>query len=119
MGRMRLRRAATACATFFVAIVVALAVPVSQLRTISIVTTCCCPDPAKCHCPDHKGDPSQVPSIRACHKSRHEVVAPQLPSFAPPEVALALAPPRVAPAVIAAPAFPHPAPPDDEPYGPS
>lgn len=116
---MRLRRATTAIATIFVAIVVALAVPVSQLRTISIVTTCCCPDPAKCHCPDHKPDHSGNPSIRACHKSSHETVAPQLPSFSPPEVAIAIPAPRVAPSMIAAATLPPEAPAPDEPYGPS
>ena len=102
-----------------VAIAVALSVPTSQLRTISIVTTCCCPDPTKCHCPDHKADHSKVPSIRACHKSSHETVSPQLPSFSPPEVAIAIAPPAVAPAVLAAPRVPHAPPVPDEPYGPS
>ena len=119
MGGMALRRAAIVCATYVAAIVVALAVPISQLRTISIVTTCCCPDPAKCHCPDHKADHSKVPSIRACHKSSHETVAPQLPSFSPPEVAIAIAPPAAAPAPIAAPRVPHETPVPDEPYGPS
>jgi hypothetical protein len=101
------------------AIVVALTVPVSQLQTISITTTCCCPDPAKCHCPDHKADHSKVPSIRACHKSSHETVAPQLPSFSPPEVAIAIAPPRAVAATITAPRSLHEAAISDEPYGPS
>lgn len=106
-------------ATYVVALVVALAVPISQLRTISIVTTCCCPDPAKCHCPDHKADHSKVPSIRACHKSSHEIVAPQLPSFTNAQVAIAIPTPRVAPAIVAVPRNPHEAPVPDEPYGPS
>lgn len=101
------------------ALAVALSVPTSQLRTISIVTTCCCPDPAKCHCPDHKADLDGVPSIRACHKTSHETVAPQLPSFSPPEVAIAIPAPHVAPGIVNAPSLPHEAPVPDEPYGPS
>jgi hypothetical protein len=108
-----------AVATFVAAIVCALAVPISQLRTISIIVTCCCPDPAKCHCPDHRGDASAKPTMRACHKQRHESVAPQAPSFAAPELALAVAPPRAAVAVLAAPDEPHAPPILDELYGPS
>jgi hypothetical protein len=114
-----IRRAAIAVATYVAAIVVALAVPVSELRTISITTTCCCPDPTKCHCPDHKPDHDKQSSIRACHRTQHESVAPQLPSFSPPEVALAIAPPRVAYVVTGAPPAPRVAPELDEPYGPS
>jgi len=102
-----------------VAIVVALAVPVSQLRTISIVKTCCCPDPAHCHCPDHKAESSSQPSMRACHKTEHAVVAPEAPVFRAPAVAVALVPSvtRLAPDhVIPA---PHPAPPPARPDAPS
>ncbi len=116
---MRIRRVAVAVAAYVAAIVVALAVPVSELRTISITATCCCPDSTKCHCPDHKADPGGQSSMRACHRTRHEAVAPQLPSFSPPEVALAIAPPRVAYVAIAAPPAPRAAPELDEPYGPS
>jgi hypothetical protein len=113
------RRVLTSAATFVAAIVVALAVPVSELRTYSIVTQCCCPDPSNCHCPDHNPDHSTQPSMRACHRTSHEMVAPQLPSFRPVEIALAIAPPLVAaPAVIAMPE-PHVAPTPGEPYGPS
>lgn len=102
---MRIRRIAAAASTVLVAIVVALAVPVSQLRTFSVVTACCCPDPAHCHCPDHQPDHSKRSSMHACHKSSHEIVSPQAPAFTPPEVALAAAPARVTrsvPAPIAA-----------------
>ena len=116
---MKIRRAAIAVATYVAAIVVVLAVPVSELQTFSITTTCCCPDPTKCHCPDHKPDHGKQPSIRACHRSQHESVAPQLPSFSPPEVAFAIAPPRVVTVAIAAPPAPHAMPELDEPYGPS
>jgi len=113
------RGAWTACATFVVAIVVALAVPISQLQTTTIVTECCCPDPSNCHCPDHKPDHSGQPMLRACHRTKHELVAPQAPSFTSPQIAIAIAPPRVAPAAIVAPPALHESPVVDEPYGPS
>jgi hypothetical protein len=116
---VKIRRAAIAVATYVAAIVVALAVPVSELRTVSITTTCCCPDPAKCHCPDHQPDHSKQPSMRACHRSQHEAVAPQLPSFTPPALALAIAPARVASITVSLPRAPHAAPSPQEPYGPS
>jgi hypothetical protein len=98
-----------------VAIVVALAVPTSQLRTFAVVEQCCCPDPSNCHCP-HDVDHSTQPSMRACHKTQHEIVSPEAPAFAAPEVALAAPPARVialAPAAIPAPhAAPVPARPD-------
>ncbi len=100
-------------------IAIAMTIPVSQLRTVSITSQCCCPDPSHCHCPDHSKDHSTQPSMRACHRTTHEAVAPQLPSFKPPEIAVAIAPPRtVVRAQVAMPA-PHAAPALDEPYGPS
>ena len=117
--RVSLRRIASAAFTIVVAIVVALAVPVSQLRTISVVTTCCCPDPAKCHCPDHKPDHSNGPSIRACHKDSHESIAPQLPSFTAPQLAVAAAPARIISATFAMPLSPHAPPPPARPDAPS
>lgn len=102
-----------------VAIVVALSVPVSQLRTIAILKSCCCPDPSHCHCPDHRTEPSQQPSMRPCHNTERVVISPQLPSFAPPEVAVTTAP-AVA---VAGPEHPipapHPAPPPTRPDAPS
>jgi hypothetical protein len=114
-----LRRAATAASTIVVAVVCALAVPVSQLRTITVVAKCCCPDPSNCHCPDHKPDRSGCPAMRACHRWSHEVVAPEAPSFTPEQVAIAIAPIRATAAVLAAPHGPKAAPSPDEPYGPS
>jgi hypothetical protein len=113
------RRAATWISTAAVAIVVALAVPVSQLRTIAIIKNCCCPDPAHCHCPDHKTDAQDQPSMRACHNVERAVIAPQLPAFSPP-VATAVVIAAVT-ARVAAPAIPapHPAPPPTRPDAPS
>lgn len=116
---MAIRRAVAAAATAVVAVVLALAVPVSQLRTFRVVTTCCCPSPAHCHCPPDKPDHSGVPVMRTCHKSSVELVSPKAPSFTPTAVALAAPVVRIAIARITAPAAPKAAPAPDEPYGPS
>jgi hypothetical protein len=114
-----LRRATAWISTVVVAIVVALAVPVSQLRTISIIKTCCCPDPTNCHCPDHKADESSQPSIRACHNSERVVVAPELPAFRAPVAAIAVVPATAIIAIDPAIPAPHPAPPPIRPDAPS
>jgi hypothetical protein len=113
------RRAATWISTVMVAIVVAFAVPVSQLRAVSIIKTCCCPDPAFCHCPDHKSDPSPQPTMRACHNSERAVVAPELPAFAAPEIPVELAVFVRPVAIEHVLADPHPAPPPARPDAPS
>jgi hypothetical protein len=84
------RRFAHAAATIVVAMLVALTVPVAQLTTVSIVETCCCPDPANCHCPHDKPDTSSCPTMRPCHRQMQIGVAPTLPGFqAPALVAIA------------------------------
>ena len=109
----------SAIATCVAAIVVALAVPVSQLRTIDVVTSCCCPDPTNCHCPHSQTDPSKPTSLGACHRTQHEIVSPEAPAFVPTEV-VAIAPPVRAPLpVIAALPEPHAAPPLARPAAPS
>jgi hypothetical protein len=114
-----LRRIATAASTIVVAIVVALAVPVSQLRTFAIQTSCCCPDPAHCHCPDQKPDHGNQPTMRDCHKSSHEVVSPDAPAVAMPEVAIVNELPRAMPRVAWMIAEPHAAPAPARPDAPS
>jgi hypothetical protein len=115
---VRLRRYATAAATILVAIVCALTVPVGQLRTMSRITTCCCPDPTHCHCPDHKPDPKGT-SMRACHRQSHDVVASVLPAFTEPPL-IALAPPERAITLVSAPLrSPHAPPVPARPDAPS
>jgi hypothetical protein len=101
-----------------VAIVVALAVPVSQLRVISIIRTCCCPVASDCHCPGSKA-PSGHPSMQACHNSEHVAVAPQLPSFDAPVVAIAAVPAIAIRVTAPALSVPHAAPPPIRPDAPS
>lgn len=116
---MSLRRIATAASTIVVAIVVALTVPVSQLRTVSIVKQCCCPDPHKCHCPDHQPDHKGQSSMRACHSTQHVTVSPEAPSFAAPPIAIAAGSSQIA--LLASPLLdsPHAPPSAAPPYGPS
>jgi hypothetical protein len=114
-----LRRIASAASTIAIAIIVALAVPVSQLRTITVVKSCCCPDPAKCHCPDHKPDHGGQPAMRACHNTQQIIVAPELPTFTPPVLAVAAAPQLVAIALAMPLRSPHAPPSLARPDGPS
>ncbi len=109
----------TALTTFLVALVLAVGVPVSQLRTVRIERTCCCPDPAKCHCPDHDGTKPTQPELRACHQTTHAHVAPTLPAFAAPSVTPVMAVVvTLAPAAFAHSA-PRAAPPPTRPDAPS
>jgi hypothetical protein len=105
--------------TAMVAIVVALAVPVSQLRVASAGEACCCPDPDSCRCSDHEADPSSQPSLRACHNPAPVIVAPELPAFSAPAIAVALAPAPAIAVVEHAVQAPHPAPPPRRPDAPS
>lgn len=105
-----MRRAILWISTVGVAFLLALAVPVSQLRTISILRECCCPDPDDCHCPDHQPDAGDHAAMRMCHSTQHVAVSPELPVFDPPEVAAT--PVTTVVAVVIAPglASPHAAP---------
>jgi hypothetical protein len=114
-----MRRAWTAAATFVVALVVALAVPVAQLRTDRVVIDCCCPDPSNCHCPDHNPDHSSQPAMRDCHRTRHQLVSPQAPAFVASRVAIGVGARRALPIAVLPPKAPHVSPDADEPYGPS
>jgi hypothetical protein len=115
---VNVRRLATAAATIVVAIVCALSVPISQLPTIATVTTCCCPDPHYCHCPDHKPGQHDA-SMRPCHRQSHDFISPVLPVFTAPAV-VALVRPERAIALVAAPLrTPHASPALRRPDAPS
>jgi hypothetical protein len=105
--------------TIVVAVVVALALPVSQLRTVTILKSCCCPDPANCHCPDQKPDTSTQPAMRACHNSEQSIVAPGMPAFHAQTIAVVAPPARIATALPHAVVAPHQAPPPNRPDAPS
>jgi hypothetical protein len=122
MCRVSLRRLVTAASTLVVAImaiVLAICVPVSQLHTIGSQTECCCPDPDQCKCPDHNEDTQTQPSMRACHKTQHDFVAPVLPAFIAPTIELAIVlEPVGRPSELGRPE-PHPAPAPRRPDAPS
>ncbi len=115
---MFVRRAATWLSTVVVAIVVALSLPVSQLRTTSVITSCCCPDPDNCHCPDHEPDHGSQPTFNQCHKS-----AETFESAVAPSVVIAtrfeLVPVRAAIVLHHALPAPHASPILERPRGPS
>jgi hypothetical protein len=112
-------RAWTALSTVVVALVLALTIPVSQLRTVNVQQSCCCPDPAKCHCPDHDDKKPTQPQLRACHQTTHITVAPTLPAFAAPAIAVAPAPPVQVVAAVHPTLAPHAAPSPARPDAPS
>ena len=97
----------------------ALCVPMSQLPTIDTQTECCCPDPAKCKCPDHDKDESTVPTMRACHRTSRDFVAPGLPAFVAPALVIAAPPAPIALTIEHALASPHSSPPPQRPDAPS
>lgn len=105
--------------TVVVAILLALGVPFAQLRTIETRIECCCPSPEHCKCPDHKPDAQGQPMMRACHKTQHDVVSPQLPAFVPIVVELATAAPQLDMPIVHVLADPLPAPPPRRPDAPS
>ena len=109
----------TFATTTLVAVVVALAVPVSQLRMVSVVHHCCCPDPDDCHCPKPDADHSNQPSMRTCHGTTDLLVAPQTPSFTEPVVAIVDRPATVAAAPSLPLMSPHDPPPPTRPDAPS
>ena len=104
---------------FIVALLLALTVPVSQLRTVMIEKTCCCPDPASCHCPDGGDGKSDQPQLEACHQDVQAHVAPVLPAFTAPITAATPVAPVGAAAFVHVLPTPHAPPPPPRPAGPS
>jgi len=68
--------------SWMVAIVVGLAVPITQLRIANVVKTCCCPDAAQCHCPKPKPGSDDNTSMKTCHDMSQIVVSADAPSCA-------------------------------------
>lgn len=113
-----LRRIVTAATTVAIAILLALVVPVTQLRLASDAPVCCCPDPDLCKCADHQPEPG-TPTMRACHGDQDDVVRTQLPQFNAPVVIAFVRPEQpIAVATIALP-DPHPSPAPRRPDAPS
>ena len=115
---MLVRRAATWVSTALVALVVALVLPVSQLRIVVVIASCCCPDPDDCHCPDHDTDTGEAPTIKQCHRSADTLESAAAP--APLLVARDVLVPARAAVVLHHPlSAPHSTPILERPRGPS
>jgi hypothetical protein len=105
--------------SFMVAVTVMLAVPISQLRMVTVRTACCCPDPDNCHCPDHGKHTPGKTSIKACHKNSEITTSAAAPELIPPlRVAIEMPPLRVAEIAIPL-GQPHEPPSPERPSGPS
>lgn len=102
-----------------IAVIVMFALPISQLRTVTVTVECCCPDPTKCHCPDHDKDPSQQPTMKACHKSSNAFEAPTVPQFTAVASETVTLPARAIAAIDHALTHPHLPPSLAAPRGPS
>ena len=113
-----MRRIVTAATTIAIAILLALTVPVTQLRLASDQPTCCCPDPDLCKCADHQPEPG-TPTLRACHGDGADVVRTQLPQLAAPLVSAIVRPETPTVSTALAPSLPHPAPAPRRPDAPS
>ena len=114
-----LQRPLTAIWTLVVAIAVALALPVSQLRVVAVEHACCCPDPERCKCPDHGPDTSTTTTMRPCHGTTTVHVTSQPPAFMPPVLAVVATPVLVASVPTHALATPRAEPPPPRPDAPS
>jgi len=107
-----------ALSTVAVAFALILALPVSQLRLLTLVEQCCCPDPDHCQCPDHPSDSSQ-PTLSQCHKTIDTLESTGGPSFAPSVAIAELVPTRVPVAVHHTDSMPHEPPSPERPSAPS
>jgi hypothetical protein len=113
------RRILTAASTVIVSIMLSIFVPLAQLPTIADEATCCCPDPHKCKCPDHKADHSLDSKMKACHKKGPALASVQLPAFVAPIAIDLPAPARASDLVERALPEPHASPPPRRPDAPS
>ena len=104
---------------FVVALLLALTMPVSQLRTVMIEQSCCCPDPADCHCPDGGDGAGDQAHLEACHQDTQAHVAPVLPTFAPPALSSLPTPSLVIVSTVHVLGAPHAPPPPPRPAAPS
>lgn len=105
--------------TLIVGVIVMLAVPVSQLRTVSVRVECCCPDPDQCKCPDHDNHGPVQTTIKACHKKSDAVASASPSGFALPNIAVVDAPVDAVAVVQIPLTNPHDPPSPDRPRGPS
>jgi hypothetical protein len=113
-----IRRTAPIAAAL-VALVVAVAVPMSQLRTFVTITKCCCPDPSECHCPKDKAPLDGAPSMSTCHHQDSAVVSPEAPALVFATIPQMTPAPRAVASLPTTTSSPHPAPDPRRPAAPS
>jgi hypothetical protein len=101
-----------------VAFALVVVLPVSQLRLVSMIVECCCPDPDHCQCPDHKSGDSPHATLEPCHRTVTTIESASAPSFAPVAV-VELVPARALVATHHAHATPHEPPTPERPSAPS
>jgi hypothetical protein len=95
------------------------ALPVSQLRLITVIIECCCPDPDHCNCPDHPTSNGSHSTMLPCHKSVDTLESASAPSFTPDLVVVELVPARALVAIHHTHATPHEPPSPERPSAPS
>jgi hypothetical protein len=100
-------------------IVTMLALPISQLRIVTIVEKCCCPDRTTCHCPKEKPDHNEQPQIKACHSSSELSVTPEPAPLVAPDAFEVASPSRVVAMMERFPSAPRPSPYLPRPAAPS
>lgn len=106
-------------AKIVVAFAVIVVLPVSQLRLVTVITECCCPDPDHCQCPDHKPGDSPHGTLEPCHRTVNTIESAGIPNFAPVVTVTELVPPRALVAVHHSHATPHDPPILERPSAPS
>ncbi len=105
--------------SLLIGVIVVLAVPVSQLRLVSVRVECCCPDQSRCHCPDHGTQGPEAPTINVCHKTSETIASAEAPAFAAPDLVAIHAPPMRIAVVEYVVSQPHAAPSPERLPGPS
>jgi hypothetical protein len=109
----------TALAALIVAALVALAVPVAQLRTNPLLATCCCPVPTDCHCPKEEAGGTPQSTLGPCHHWALELHAAAAPVVELAASSIAVPVGRTVIAPVWSPSAPHASPDPAPPSAPS
>jgi hypothetical protein len=106
-------------ARIVVAFAFVVVLPVSQLRLVTVLVECCCPDPDHCQCPDHKPSDSPHATLEPCHRTVNTIESPGAQSFAPVVTVAELVPVRALVAAHHTYTTPHEPPTPERPSAPS
>lgn len=113
------QRVVRALYSIMVAVIVLIALPVSQLRTVSVFVECCCPDPTRCHCPEPGKPVPGQPTMSDCHKSGQIIAISAAAELQAPPLQVVPSPPRRALTVVFPVRLPHEPPSPARPPAPS